>query len=251
MTTYHLDDVVEFIDRYRIFTHRHEHELVENFQSDFDRLRAGMDGLLEKAAEERRRTASTFNIFHLLRVADSEVYTHSALLADLLNPRGSHAQGTLFLEQFFSVCAGAFPGLPIPYVPLHPNEWTVQAEKVTPLGNLDLVLSSSRLGFLYAIENKIWAEEQPEQLARYSRWLQQQKAEYPYQALVYLTPDGRESWTHNGETYFRLSYSGHITSWLAKALIQVEPPRLRETLAQYIDVLKTFEGECEWTTNGL
>jgi hypothetical protein len=235
-----VDDVVEFIDRYRMFTQRHEHARMENFQADFDRLRAGMSDLLEKVAQEHRRTASTFNIFHLLRVADSEVYTHSALLADLLNPRGSHAQGTLFLEHFFSVCADGFPGLPVPHVPLHPNEWTVQTEKVTPLGNLDMVLSSSRLGFLYAIENKIWAQEQPEQLARYSRWLQQQKAEFPHQALVYLTPDGRESWTHSGETYFRLSYSEHIALWLGKALIQVEPPRLRETLAQYIDVLKAY-----------
>lgn len=251
MMTPSLEEIADFLDRYQTFTNKDVQERVERFQVNFVRLKAGMDSLLEKAAEERRRTASTFNIFHLLRVADREVYTHSALLADLLNPRGSHAQGTLFLEHFFSVCADAHPGLPIPLAPLLSNEWMVQAEKVTPLGNLDMVLSSSDLGFLYAIENKIWAEEQPEQLARYSRWLQQQKAEYPHQALVYLTPDGRESWTHDGAIYFQLSYREHIASWLGKALIQVEPPRLRETLAQYIDVLKTFEGEHEWTTNGL
>jgi hypothetical protein len=235
-----LEEIADFLDRYRILMQNQKQEQIDHFVSDFERLRLGMAELLSRAEVERRQTASTFNIFRLMGVAYNEVGTHSALLADLLNPKGSHAQGTLFLERFLLFCTGVFPGLPVPPLPLSPEEWTVRAELVTPQGNLDLVLTASRLGYLYVIENKLLATEQTEQLARYSRWLQQRRAGYPYQALFYLTPDGRRSSTSNGATYYRLSYRHHIVSWLEETIPAVEAPRLAETLKQYVDIVKVL-----------
>ena len=63
--------------------------------------------LLEKVStkikyenKEKQKTAEDFNIFEILGVAHLEVSTHSAFIANLLNPKGSHSQGTKFLEKF-------------------------------------------------------------------------------------------------------------------------------------------------------
>lgn len=168
--------------------------------------------LQAQAAVERRQTAHTFNIFRVLGVDFNEVTTHSALLANLLRPQGSHAQGTLFLDRFLAFCTGTFPdALPVPVGPLLPDDWQVRAEVWTSEGNLDLVIASRRLGYLYVIENKIFAGEQPEQMERYARWLARQ-THAAHRALFYLTPDGRQSLTSNGAPYFRLSYVDHIAA---------------------------------------
>ena len=41
-----------------------------------------------------------FNIFSILRNEPDEVNLHSQFLAELLNPKGSHNQGTILLEAF-------------------------------------------------------------------------------------------------------------------------------------------------------
>ncbi|MBX0332941.1 PD-(D/E)XK nuclease family protein [Pontibacter sp. HSC-14F20] len=43
-----------------------------------------------------------FNIFSVLRSHSDEVRVHSRFIAELLNPKGSHGQGTLFLNLFLN-----------------------------------------------------------------------------------------------------------------------------------------------------
>lgn len=232
-----IDQIAGFTERYRSFTQGLDSKRFAEFCSHFRRLQFALLPLRALAEAEQRRTAATFNIFQVLGVAHDEVNTHSALLAHLLDPHEDHAQGTLFLERFLRFCAQQFPELAAPSHAIPLEGWTVKAEFNTAEGVLDLVVWSSRLGVLYVVENKIWAGEQPDQLLRYTRWLKQQ-ASFPHRALFYLTPDGRPSQTHNGETYLRLSYKEHIVPWLTGALSEVEAPRLVETLKQYLDVLR-------------
>ncbi len=51
----------------------------------------------EKVAE---LTGENFNVFKILKVETKEVKTHSAFIAELLNPQGSHGQGDVFLKLF-------------------------------------------------------------------------------------------------------------------------------------------------------
>lgn len=48
-------------------------------------------------------TGERFNIFSILRVESKETSMHSAFLVELLNPRGSHGQGDVFLDLFVEV----------------------------------------------------------------------------------------------------------------------------------------------------
>jgi hypothetical protein len=57
----------------------------------------------EAALTEAR--GERFNIFSILQVDHYEVRTHSPFLAELLNPRGSHGQGAVFLKHFLDILA--------------------------------------------------------------------------------------------------------------------------------------------------
>ena len=54
---------------------------------------------LQKVEEERKR-GEWFNVFNVLGVSTDEVRTHSAFIAELLNPQGSHGCGDEFLKAF-------------------------------------------------------------------------------------------------------------------------------------------------------
>ena len=70
----------------------------------------GLSNLLKEVSEvireeriqkkERQKRGEYFNIFSVLRLETKEVRLHSAFLAELLNPEGSHGLGKQFLELF-------------------------------------------------------------------------------------------------------------------------------------------------------
>ena len=45
-------------------------------------------------------SGENFNVFTLLGREDDEVHTHSPILADLLNPKGTHGQRAVFARLF-------------------------------------------------------------------------------------------------------------------------------------------------------
>jgi len=44
-----------------------------------------------------------FNLFEILHIGHYEVRTHSPIIAELLNPTGTHGQGCAFLRKFLSL----------------------------------------------------------------------------------------------------------------------------------------------------
>jgi hypothetical protein len=54
-----------------------------------------------KQTENKRiEQGETFNIFNILGLRSEEVRLHSALIAELLNPKGRHGCASLFLKSF-------------------------------------------------------------------------------------------------------------------------------------------------------
>lgn len=45
-------------------------------------------------------TGENFNVFNVLGMGSSEVKLHSALISELINPKGKHGQGMVFLNHF-------------------------------------------------------------------------------------------------------------------------------------------------------
>jgi hypothetical protein len=233
------EELESFLNRYRAFTNQLKDLRLQRFQSDFSRLKTSVTSIKTEAEEQNRLLASSFNIFRLLGVTHKEVIVHSALIANLLNPKGTHAQKHLFLDNFLRMCA-RFDDFPLPTGDIASSRWVVEKEKVTPFGCMDLVISCPALRFLLVIENKIWASEQPDQLKRYYDWMESKKDRFANQALFYLTPGGDKPHTSADSHCFTLSYHDDISAWLDACLVHVKAPRVKETISQYLEIIKNL-----------
>jgi PD-(D/E)XK nuclease superfamily len=70
---------------------------------------AGMRNALQTAVGQPSASRCTFNVFEVTRRSGFEVTTHSALLCDLLDPRGTHGQGGAFLRAFLALVDDHLP----------------------------------------------------------------------------------------------------------------------------------------------
>lgn len=248
-----IQDLERFLERYRRFTVERTDLRLHEFKIGFGHIRGALQSIETLGRQLERQHAPRFNLFRLLGVAADEVNTHSAVLADLLNPKGHHGQGFLFLKTFLEHCQQRFPDFPKTQGEVASVPWVVDKEKVTgSFGNIDLVVESPDLKILLVIENKVGAKERESQLRRYADWMER-RTSYPPEgkALIYLTPNGHESETHGGAKVYPMSYHKDIAQWLEASVGRVEAPRVRQTIVQYLEVIRTLckEGTTMSTTD--
>lgn len=185
--------------------------------------------IIEKHREIAKITGENFNIFRVLGLSTREVRTHSAFIAELLNPNGSHGKGDVFLRLFVEYLR----------IPFDTTQVRVEVEKRTNEGNLDIIILNNEAVII--IENKIYAPDQKDQLLRYKSYAEQR---YKKKWILYLTLDGKESEDSIDKLqpkidYFPISYKEDITKWLECCLKETTNfPLLRETLNQYIYLIK-------------
>ena len=148
-----------------------------------------------------------FNLFDVLKIERRELQ-HSALLAWLLDPRGSHGLRDYFLRRFLSAAAAEARDRGIADVtPLDVDGWELaNIEVATERHNIDILLVDATDGFVCLIENKIGAGEHSRQLGRYFETVERE-----YEALnpfpIFLTPDGVEPEAKDdAERYVPLDY---------------------------------------------
>lgn len=212
--------------------------------ADFVRLSeflAGYQSFIEKQEVIALEEAPAFNVFNLFRSTKDEI-SNSTFIANLLDPSGTHGQGVLFIQKFFQHLAANFN---IPFAT--PNEferagWQVHTEFAISSGRCDVVIMNAHVGILCVIENKVYANEQDEQLQRYWNWMRDDHRimEYPYQLLIFLTPRGRSSATLEADNYISLSYHLDITAWLLECLPAIQAAGVKEVVHQYIHTINKF-----------
>ncbi len=215
-----------------------------------------LKNLLEKIAiinkkyeEMAKISGENFNVFSILRLTTNEVRTHSAFLAELLNPNGKHGLSNAFLKEFVNILKQKFQQTKkegsLTKFEFYAEEGTKVAVEYwlgykteTAGGYIDILLSDKKGNHLI-IENKIYAGDQVNQLLRYHSF--NEKA-----PLIYLTLNGNapsEQSTNNNETLLQnilcISYRIEIYQWLeACHKIAVNHPLLRETIKQYLNLIK-------------
>lgn len=198
----------------------------------------------KKLKEEKRVRGEMFNIFSVLGLASDEVRLHSTFLATLLNPKADHGQGEGFLKAFAERL-----DFPLDYA-----STKVEVEKGIGLvkddhgGRIDILVSDNQKHGII-IENKIYAGDQPKQLTRYWNDAQKRFGAGNY-CLVYLTLNGDEPSKDSTAgmpkknkdehaEYICLSYKDDILPWLEQCVaLSVRQPLIRETLNQYIGVVR-------------
>lgn len=205
----------------------------------FESLLSEFSEVREKARVIARTKAPEFNVFDLLGVTRDEVRTHSAMLGELLNPRGSHGQETLFLDSFIAHCLEKDPKIPAFQKLLAHSDrvkCSVLTEMHTSFGRLDIVILNAATGFLCVIENKVDAFEQNHQLERYFQWLETMQQEFPFQVMVFLTTRGSAAATAGTHYYLPLSYHIDIINWLENTIPLIEAFIVKGVVEQYCEI---------------
>lgn len=178
-----------------------------------------------------------FNMFRICGV-DHYENTHSAILAEILNPKGSHNFGAKFLEAFVETLKRS--GLIEDSFDFGMQNVAVITEDASVFGRLDILIRNSQSQALL-LENKIYAGDQHDQLLRYQNF---GKREFGDQfKLLYLTLQGNESSNADKEIvdYIQVSYSEVILDWLERCIeISARSPIVRETLIQYANHVKSL-----------
>jgi hypothetical protein len=173
-----------------------------------------------------------FNLFNILHVGHYEVRTHSPMLAELLNPKGSHGQGAIFLKHFLAE------------LNIHnfdAESARIETEVSIPQGRLDIVIIDRNRCSIF-IENKIYAVLQDKQLERYHE-------HNPKANLLFLTLRGDDpsDWEANvayktdsfKNIFQTVSYKTNIVRWLESCRKEAATaPGVREAITQYIHLIQ-------------
>lgn len=165
-----------------------------------------------------------FNIFDAMGVRSSEL-AWSAWIAFLLDPKRKHYCGDIFLKLFIR-------HLPKP-IEFNTESACVHKEWVIELGRIDIIITDDA-NHAIIIENKIFASDQPEQIARYHRYAKEQC--FQDFRLLYLTRFGskpsKES-TCGIEDFYCISYIDTIKRWLEECGPKcIYKPRVHDFIEQ-------------------
>ncbi len=188
--------------------------------------------------EISKEKGEDFNLFSIMGMESNETYTHSAIIATLLDPSQNHYKKDFFLDKFLKIIGYKFDGKDL-------NNSTVTQE--FHLGKIDE--NYERGGFIdilirfdngktIAIENKIYAKDQKKQLYRYSKYNEAKTI------LVYLNLYGDEPTEYSYhtlklETIHKISYKEDIINWLTESRELLKKDSILSlSLKQYILLLK-------------
>ena len=186
-----------------------------------------------------RATGEHFNVFDILGIGHYEVKTHSPMLGELLNPKGRHGQGAIFLRLFRELILDNFG-----VTDFDVESKTVKLDLEYPIGpvtkdsggRIDIVVQDGK-GSAIFIENKIYAEDQPNQLMRYRK--HDPKAHLFYLTLRGENPSGLSEAELKDIKCKCISYGCHIRDWLNACRKEaVCLPHVRETISQYVHLIE-------------
>lgn len=202
-----------------------KHNAIQSLLIDVKRL------IIEQE-EKDRKSGEKFNVFSILGMESQENKTHSAFLGELLNPKGSHLMGDLFLRKFLDRighegfdCDSAELAL----------EFHIGVTDVTNKtgGRIDIYLLDGK-GNTISIENKIYAGDQEAQIERYVNHNKSKNTVY------YLTLNGDlpSNWSKGDLKkdidFYLISYRLTIIDWLQDCIsASSEQPLLKSSLRQY------------------
>jgi len=190
-----------------------------------------------------RESGTAYNVFKAAGIGTKETAI-CRVLADLLNPKGLHYQGSAYLNLFMDTVvkplvenAGKFDV----------SKAKVIAEYQTDEGRrIDIVIDDGTI--FIPIEVKIYAGEQEKQLADYAAFSKRINTKAGFIPVLFLTLDWYEPNEEAGSGYVHILWKTHIIPWLEKCLDREETGRatpVREMLKQFIKAIKSFCGYME------
>jgi hypothetical protein len=211
---------------------------------------------LAKTQQRRidKRRATGFNVFDLIDPDENKL---SDVLERLVNPKGGHGQGDLFLRLLFKQLGLGSDAKLTKHAEVQREAPTYGILKYRR--RIDVLVEA---GVMLAIENKVDSMEQPEQVKDYLEHLHQcTRGNSVRNILIYLTPDGRSPKSLCAMTLKQVqddgrlhcwSYQKHLRQWLENCRRDCEAEKIRNFISDfiaYIDSSLKRESEKEHEEN--
>lgn len=226
-----------------------------------------------KYDEIAKITGENFNIFKIFGKEYHENY-HSAIISDLLNEKGSHGQGRLFLDLFLQIINKRIIDEKLNRTKsgsiFNCNEiidftdsLSITEKVIDDFDRIDIYLSSKNQNIV--IENKIGAPFQNRQLKRYYDYAIKGKdfvilylwkklvtfdeAEFNNEPWPFGKPD--ENPNEVKAKTISISYGEDIKDWIELSIKECSKlPLIRETLIQYLNTINKITEQSTNTKMG-
>lgn len=194
--------------------------------------------IIKRNEDEINKTGKGFNLISILGMENNERYTHSNIIAELLNAKGSHTFGNKFFELFLEqvgisdFSTSNYEVLTEEYV------GSISCSDGSSMRTfLDVVVKDKNTGKVILIENKIWAEDQPYQIERYY-----DKYKEKIVKLLYLNVNvWNDIPTNRPEilnVFQNISYKKDIKNWLANCIVaSSEKPYVSKQIEAYYQTI--------------
>ncbi len=209
---------------------------IETSQADLD-LRALEDFLVGNRDLERLEALlDRFNLFEATGFIRQEL-RHSDFLAFLMDPRGNHGLGDMFVKRLLQSVLMVDGDVPVDVTPLELAQWDLgRAEVRREWHHIDILLLDEDRKLAVIVENKIGTGEHSDQLPRYHGIVEEH---YPGWRMiaVYLTPDGN---TPSHKLYLPVGYGlvCDVMDDLAKDRALVADDGVRTLLSHYVGMMR-------------
>lgn len=213
---------------------------IPNLIRGIEKIKSRREGIIDA-------TKARFNVFTILLQAHDEVRLHTRFITAMLDgsKHASHGCGTLFLRLFLKTIDkinvdGVNVGLIHQFTSLLEDDKefeSIHKEYHTgDKGNIDILIMLKDAAI--AIENKIYAGEQENQLLGYSEYLRD-RTNKSSKYLLFLTLEGHNADSSGDKSYFKISYQKHIIPWLDLCLEKTYSyPNINSVILQYKKVVQ-------------
>ena len=196
-------------------------------------------------------TGSNFNIFEIVNISHKEVYM-CRLLSELLNPKGSHYQGNIYLKLFFETLKRNYGdkfNLKTPE-----NAEVLREEGIEGCRRIDITIDDGKQ--YLPIEVKIYAQDQKEQCKDYLKKAKDKYNQGENARLCYLTIEGHlpdesslgDMSEAEKEQIIEISWRKDIIEWLDTCIKHqntVAKAPIREILIQFKKAVQKFTNQLE------
>jgi hypothetical protein len=219
----------------------------QTLETNAARLLNGVTDIIKRYEARWQKTGEKYNIFEVAGIAHKELIM-CRVLADLLDPKGAHGRGSLYLKLFRETISSKLPGLVLDIEHTRvTTEYVIDENR-----RIDIALEDGKV--FIPIEVKIEAGDQPNQLADYFNFSKTKNRDV-HIPVLYLTIDGHEPSDSSKagigkDGYVLLSFKDDILAWLEACARENEnTPEttipVRENLRQLIAAVKSLCGKSE------
>ena len=213
---------------------------MSNIYKIIDDLCSTMKTIITDVEDKRRKNPGTMNIAELMNRHHLE-NQHSNIIAFLLNPNEKHHHPN-YGNEFLTVLKEKGLGIQGETIKSVKRE-----DSTDELRRMDLFIQTEKDYII--IENKVWADDQVEQIKDYIDFVKNNICSEENIFVVYLTPfeklPSEKSISQDNlnkliaqKRYINLTYQKDILAWLERLETREDEKELQAGIIQYIDVVK-------------